>query len=103
LFGKYQQLSNLRDENIRLGNTELDTETLHGLQEAYLIANHMNWLKSLSENLQKATKRYRSAIIKKIIIFYFKKYTPEVLLTITRRTFSDTEFEFYHYTPTELL
>jgi hypothetical protein len=42
LFGKYQQLSNLRDENIRLGNTELDTETLHGLQEAYLIANHMN-------------------------------------------------------------
>jgi hypothetical protein len=33
LFGKYQQLSNLRDENIRLGNTELDTETLHGLQE----------------------------------------------------------------------
>jgi hypothetical protein len=24
LFGKYQQLSNLRDENIRLGNTELD-------------------------------------------------------------------------------
>jgi hypothetical protein len=63
LFGKYQQLSNLRDENIRLGNTELDTETLHGLQEAYLIANHMNWLKSLS-NLQKA-KRYRSAIIKK--------------------------------------
>jgi uncharacterized membrane protein YccC len=63
LFGKYQQLSNLRDENIRLGNTELDTETLHGLQEAYLIANHMTWLKSLSENLQKATKRYRSAII----------------------------------------
>jgi hypothetical protein len=51
LFGKYQQLSNLRDENIRLGNTELDTETLHGLQEAYLI-NHMNWLKSF----QKPTK-----------------------------------------------
>jgi hypothetical protein len=40
-LGKYQQLSNLRDENIRLGHTELDTETLHGLQEAYLIANHM--------------------------------------------------------------
>jgi hypothetical protein len=52
----------LRDENIRLGHTELDTETLHGLQEAYLIANHMIWLKSLSENLQKATERYRSAI-----------------------------------------
>lgn len=63
LLGKYQQLSNLRDENIRLGHTELDTETLHGLQEAYLIANHMTWLKSLSENLQKATERYRSAIV----------------------------------------
>jgi hypothetical protein len=35
---KYQQLSNMRDENIKQGNTELDTETLHGLQEAYLIA-----------------------------------------------------------------
>jgi uncharacterized membrane protein YccC len=64
LMSKYQQLSNLRDENIRLGNTELDTETLHGLQEAYLIANHMTWLKSLSENLQKATQRYRLAIVK---------------------------------------
>jgi hypothetical protein len=96
LFGKYQQLSNLRDENIRLGNTELDTETLHGLQEAYLIANHMNWLKSLQKTY-KATKRYRSAIIKKNK-FYFEN-SPEVLLTITRKTFSDTEFEFYQYTP----
>jgi uncharacterized membrane protein YccC len=64
LMSKYQQLSNLRDENIRLGDTELDIETLHGLQEAYLIANHMTWLKSLSENLQKATQRYRLAIVK---------------------------------------
>ncbi len=62
LLDKYQQLSNLRDENIRQGNIELDTETLHGLQEAYLIANHMSWLKSLSENLLKATERYRFAI-----------------------------------------
>jgi hypothetical protein len=60
-LGKYQQLSNLRDENIRLGHTELDTETLHGLQEAYLIANHMTWLKSLQKT--KATERYRSAIV----------------------------------------
>jgi hypothetical protein len=73
LFGKYQQLSNLRDENIRLGNTELDTETLHGLQEAYLIANHMNWLKSWKT--YKATKRYRSAIIKKNNNFLFRKNT----------------------------
>ncbi|CAM2970340.1 FUSC family protein [Flavobacterium frigoris] len=63
LLGKYQQLSNIRDENIRQGNTALDTDTLHSLQEAYLITNHMSWLISLSENLKKATKRYHSSII----------------------------------------
>jgi uncharacterized membrane protein YccC len=63
LLGKYVQLSNLRDENIKQGNTELDTQTLHGLQEAYLITNHLDWLKSLSENLKKATERYRSSIL----------------------------------------
>ncbi len=62
LLDKYQQLSNLRDKNIQQGKTELDTETLHGLQEAYLIANHMSWLKSLSENLKKTTESYLSAI-----------------------------------------
>jgi hypothetical protein len=39
----------------KTGNTELDTETLHGLQEAYLI-NHMNWLKS------ETYKKQRNAI-----------------------------------------
>ncbi len=63
LLDKYRLLSNMRDENIKKGNTELDTETLHGLQEAYLIANHMNWLKSLSENLEKTTNSYRVSII----------------------------------------
>lgn len=62
LLSKYQQLSNLRDENIRKGNTEIDTETLHGLQEAYLIANHMSWLKSLSESLLKATESYQATL-----------------------------------------
>ena len=63
LLGKYQHLSNKRDENIKQGHTELDTETLHALQEAYLISNHMGWLKSLSENLEKTTERYRDSII----------------------------------------
>jgi uncharacterized membrane protein YccC len=63
LLDKYKQLSNLRDENIRKGNSELDTETLQGLQEAYLIANHMSWLKSLSESLKKATRSYRSSFV----------------------------------------
>jgi uncharacterized membrane protein YccC len=62
LLSKYQQLSNLRDESIRQGNIELDTETLHGLQEAFLIANHMNWLQSLSKNLKKTTERYRLSL-----------------------------------------
>ena len=63
LLDKYQQLSNLRDENINQGHVELDTETLHALQEAYLIANHIAWLKSLSENLKKTTEVYRSSIV----------------------------------------
>tara|TARA_R110002050_G_scaffold185680_4_gene319765 strand:+ start:370 stop:2622 length:2253 start_codon:yes stop_codon:yes gene_type:complete len=63
LRDRYQTLSSLRDEDIRQGKTDLDQETLHGLQEAYLIANHMSWLKSLSENLQKASQRYRTNLI----------------------------------------
>ena len=62
LLRKYQQLSNLRDENIKKGNTALDTETLHSLQEAHLISNHMSWLKSLSESLQSATTLYCTSI-----------------------------------------
>ncbi|RRO17184.1 FUSC family protein [Flavobacteriaceae bacterium 14752] len=63
LQDKYQELSNLRDKNINQGNPKLDTETLHRLQEAFLIANHINWLKSLSDNLEAATKRYRTTLI----------------------------------------
>ena len=60
LFDTYKKLSNLRDENIKKGNKELDTETLHQLQEAYLISNHLNWLKTLSESLKKAIEKYTS-------------------------------------------
>lgn len=63
LLKSYEQLSTKRDENIQKGNTDLDTETLHSLQEAFLIKNHLNWLLSLSENLKKATERYRCSII----------------------------------------
>lgn len=66
LLNTYQELSNLRDKNIEKGNTELDTETLHGLQEAYLISNHISWLKSLSESLEKATERYNNSVIEDI-------------------------------------
>jgi hypothetical protein len=63
LLEKYKELSKLRDKNISEGRPELDTETLHQLQEAYLIGNHMSWLKSLSENLKKATEGYRLSIV----------------------------------------
>lgn len=64
LLEHYQQLSRNRDRNIEKGNGELDQETMHNLQEAYLIANHMSWLKSLSENLQKATMKYDASVLK---------------------------------------
>ncbi len=54
----FEELSKKRDENIQKGNTDLKTETLHHLQEAYLISNQLTWLKSLSENLKKDTTKY---------------------------------------------
>lgn len=64
LLDKYNSLAHLRDENIKHGNEELDTGTLHALQEAYLISNHLGWLLSLSDNLERSTKRYDQAILK---------------------------------------
>ncbi|GAA0871828.1 YccS family putative transporter [Gangjinia marincola] len=60
---RYQELAASRDKSIKQGNAQLDTETLHGLQEAYLISTHMSWLNSLSKNLNKATKKYAEAIV----------------------------------------
>ncbi|WP_223266383.1 FUSC family protein [Gelidibacter gilvus] len=62
LMETYYSLSRMRDENIQNGHTELDTETLHNLQEAYLIANQLIWLKTLSENLRKATSKYHEVL-----------------------------------------
>ncbi len=62
LLESYRLLSDQRDQNIQKGLNELDEDTLHQLQEAYLIANHMSWLKSLSENLKKSTSNYRASI-----------------------------------------
>lgn len=62
LMQAYHSLSEIRDKNIQKGQTELDTETLHNLQEAYLISNQLIWLKSLSENLKKATLKYNELL-----------------------------------------
>ena len=58
LSNHYRELSNIRDKNIQQGRPELDEDTLHGLQEAYLISNHLSWLKSLSESLRKSTNKF---------------------------------------------
>lgn len=63
LFSTYKRLAHVRDENIKQGNETLDTETLHALQEAYLISNHLGWLVSLSDNLERSTKRYCQTIL----------------------------------------
>lgn len=62
LMETYRSLSRMRDENIQNGHTEIDTETLHNLQEAYLISNQLIWLKTLSENLRKATSKYQEVL-----------------------------------------
>ncbi|MDN3666601.1 FUSC family membrane protein [Algibacter miyuki] len=58
LLKTFKDLSDERDNNIKKGNIEINTETMHQLQEAYLIPNQLIWLKSLSENLKKATISY---------------------------------------------
>ena len=63
LLNKYKHLANMRDEKIKQGNEKLDKETLHALQEAYLISNQLGWLVSLSENLERCTKRYKQTIL----------------------------------------
>ncbi|MFA7275137.1 MAG: FUSC family membrane protein [Crocinitomicaceae bacterium] len=62
LMKAFHDLSHERDESIQQGNTEMNTETLHHLQEAYLITSQLNWLKSLSENLKKATASYQQVL-----------------------------------------
>lgn len=63
LMQAYLSLSKLRDENIQKGATKLDTQTRHSLQEAFLIANQLVYLKTLSGNLKRATKKYHDNLI----------------------------------------
>ena len=62
LLKTFQHLSHKRDKNIKKGNTEISTRDMHHLQEAYLIPNQLIWLKSLSENLKRATRKYIEAV-----------------------------------------
>ncbi len=62
LLKTFHNLSQERDENIQKGYIQMNTGTLHQLQEAYLMSNQLIWLKSLSENLNKATASYNDAL-----------------------------------------
>ncbi|MGJ8592367.1 MAG: FUSC family membrane protein [Aquaticitalea sp.] len=66
LLKHYQKLSKQRDENIEKGEGKLKQDALHQLQEAYLIANHLSWLKTLSQNLKKVTLKYDQSISKEV-------------------------------------
>ncbi|AXO81562.1 hypothetical protein DZC78_14595 [Olleya aquimaris] len=56
----YAKLSDKRDNQIKAGQTLIDTKTLLNLQEAHLISNQLLWLKTLSTNLTKVTTKYHS-------------------------------------------
>lgn len=62
LLKTFYNLAHKRDESIQKGITEINTETLHQLQEAYLISNQLIWLKSLSENLKKNIASYHEVL-----------------------------------------
>ena len=66
LLDKYKRLAEVRDQNIKLGKENLDTQTLHALQEAYLISNQLSWLLSLTDNLKTSTKRYYKEVLKEV-------------------------------------
>ena len=66
LLDKYKRLAEVRDENLRLGEETLDTQTLHALQEAYLISNQLGWLLSLTNNLINSTNQYYKEVLKEI-------------------------------------
>ncbi|WP_435137883.1 FUSC family membrane protein [Formosa sp. A9] len=66
LLHSYNTLSEARNKEIETGKIDIHPETLNHLQEAHLIYNQLTWLKTLSDNLKKATQQYA-------VIFYLKQ------------------------------
>ncbi|MBU2996983.1 FUSC family protein [Cellulophaga baltica] len=58
LKNSYTRLSKLRDKEIEAGKIVIDKKMRLYLQEAHLIQTQLNWLKVLSEDIQKSTKKY---------------------------------------------
>ncbi len=64
LLKSYDDLSQARDKDIEAGFVEIDSDFLLHLREAHLITNQLIWLKTLSNNLQKATFKYKAIFSK---------------------------------------
>lgn len=54
----YEVLSKKRDQQIKEGKTTIDKQMRLQLQEALMINNQLTWLKTLSEDIQRTTKKY---------------------------------------------
>ncbi len=62
LLGNYVKLANERDLAIQSGQLDMKQEQLINLQQAHLLYNQLVWLKNLTDNLKKATYKYKNAL-----------------------------------------
>ncbi|RPD98199.1 hypothetical protein EGM88_06815 [Aureibaculum marinum] len=62
LLDNYINLANERDREIQAGMLDVNEEKVIGLQEAHLLYNQLVWLKNLTNNLKKATYKYKKVI-----------------------------------------
>ncbi|MET2984223.1 FUSC family protein [Aureibaculum conchae] len=62
LLDNYVNLANERNQEIQSGQLGIKKEMLINLQEAHLLYNQLIWLKNLTENLKKATFKYKNVL-----------------------------------------
>ena len=62
LLSNYIKLAHERDLEIQSGQLDIKQEQLINLQEAHLLYNQLIWLKNLTDNLKKATLKYKNAL-----------------------------------------
>lgn len=63
LKNSYDLLSKERDQQIKDGQTAIDKKMRTQLQEALLINNQLTWLKTLSEDIHKSSKKYNQIFV----------------------------------------
>ncbi|WP_232829243.1 FUSC family protein [Aureibaculum luteum] len=62
LLDNYTNLANERDQEIKSGQLDVKEEMLINLQEAHLLYNQLIWLRNLTDNLKKATYKYKKLV-----------------------------------------